>query len=366
MLFEIVPNLSEGRDAATIDAAIAAVEATGARVLNRSSDAVHHRSVLTIAGSETAILDASVALAGVALERIDLRNHSGVHPRIGALDVLPFVPLRGATLADAAALAHRAGAEIWRRYGVPSYYYGAAARAPERRLLPAIRRNTDWLPDEGGVCPPCERRSNCDWRSRRPHRIQYRAGYHRSSSGPDDCSSDSRTRRRPTLAARACLAAQRRSRAGLAQHYGLCCNAALSRRGTGSRPRRRTRNRSARLRAYRLPSPGRGRGCRRILFGSHDALRFFYAACPERSRAKRGVVEGLLALLLGLCAPQAAPGAKRSRAMPESSRRRCATGCESSSSRIERLRSSKRACGTVSARCKRRRARPAWRTRSNT
>ncbi|HXB84222.1 MAG TPA: glutamate formimidoyltransferase [Candidatus Acidoferrum sp.] len=150
-LFEIVPNLSEGRDVATIDAAIAAVEATGASVLNRSSDTVHHRSVLTIAGSETAIFNASVALAGVALERIDLRNHSGVHPRIGALDVLPFVPLRGATLADAAALAHRAGAEIWRQYGVPSYYYGAAARAPERQLLPAIRRNTDWLPDEGSV-----------------------------------------------------------------------------------------------------------------------------------------------------------------------------------------------------------------------
>jgi glutamate formiminotransferase len=150
-LFEIVPNLSEGRNGATIDAATAAVEATGARVLNRSSDAVHHRSVLTIAGSEAAILEASVALAGVALERIDLRSHSGVHPRIGALDVLPFVPLRDATLADAADLAHRAGAEIWRRYGVPSYYYGAAARAPERHPLPAIRRNTDWLPDEGDV-----------------------------------------------------------------------------------------------------------------------------------------------------------------------------------------------------------------------
>ena len=128
---------------------MAAVEATRARVLNWSSDAVHHRSVLTITGDESAVLDAAVALAGVALERIDLANHSGVHPRIGALDVLPFVPLRGATLADAAALAHRAGAEIWRRYRVPSFYYGAAARTPERHLLPAIRRNADWMPDEG-------------------------------------------------------------------------------------------------------------------------------------------------------------------------------------------------------------------------
>jgi glutamate formiminotransferase len=150
-LFEIVPNLSEGRNTGTIEAAVGAVEAAGARVLNWSTDAVHHRSVLTITGDESAVLGAAIALAGVALERIDLTSHSGVHPRIGALDVLPFVPLRGATLADAAALAHRAGAEIWRRYRVPSFYYGAAARTPERQLLPAVRRNADWMPDEGDV-----------------------------------------------------------------------------------------------------------------------------------------------------------------------------------------------------------------------
>jgi glutamate formiminotransferase len=151
VLFELVPNLSEGRDAATIDAAVAAVEAAGARVLNRSSDSIHHRSVLTIVGDAARVLAAAVELAGVALERIDLHGHSGVHPRIGALDVLPFVPLRGATLDDAAALAHRAGALIWQRYRVPSFYYGAAARAPERRLLPSIRRNLEWMPDEGTV-----------------------------------------------------------------------------------------------------------------------------------------------------------------------------------------------------------------------
>ncbi|HLY00962.1 MAG TPA: glutamate formimidoyltransferase [Candidatus Cybelea sp.] len=150
-LFEIVPNLSEGRDASTVAAAIEAVESTGARVVNASSDTVHHRSVLTIVGDGETLVNAAVALAGVALERIDLLAHSGVHPRIGALDVLPFVPLRNATLPEAAALAHRAGAEIWRRYRVPSFYYGAAARAPERRLLPAIRRNTEWAPDEGDV-----------------------------------------------------------------------------------------------------------------------------------------------------------------------------------------------------------------------
>jgi glutamate formiminotransferase len=149
--FEIVPNLSEGKDGAVIDAAADAAERCGARVLHRSSDAVHHRSVLTIAADERQALDAAVALAGVALERIDLRRHCGVHPRIGALDVLPFVPLDGATLADAAELAHRAGAAIWQRYGIPSYYYGAAARRPEREPLPEIRLHPEWEPDEGSV-----------------------------------------------------------------------------------------------------------------------------------------------------------------------------------------------------------------------
>lgn len=150
-LFEIVPNLSEGRDAAVIDAAVAAVTTTGARVLNRSSDVTHHRSVLTIVGDAEQSVNAAVALAGVALERIDLRAHSGVHPRIGALDVLPFVPLRNAGLPEAAVLAHRAGARIWDEHRIPSFYYGAAARVPERAPLPAIRRNLAWMPDEGDV-----------------------------------------------------------------------------------------------------------------------------------------------------------------------------------------------------------------------
>ncbi|MGA7569231.1 MAG: glutamate formimidoyltransferase [Candidatus Aquilonibacter sp.] len=138
-LFEIVPNLSEGRDPATIDAAVDAVLATGARVLHRTSDPVHHRSVLTVAGDGPHVLDAAVALAGVAVERIDLRKHRGIHPRIGALDVLPFVPLRDASMDDAAALAHEAGARIWDRYRVPSFFYGAAARAPQRALLADVR-----------------------------------------------------------------------------------------------------------------------------------------------------------------------------------------------------------------------------------
>lgn len=161
-VFEIVPNLSEGRDASVIDAAIDAAETAGARVLHRTSDAVHHRSVLTIAGDAQHILAAAIALAGVAVERIDLRTHRGVHPRIGALDVLPFVPLGNATMIEAVALAHAAGARIWEQYHVPIFYYGEAARVPERILLSRARSGefegldarfarADSAPDEGDV-----------------------------------------------------------------------------------------------------------------------------------------------------------------------------------------------------------------------
>ncbi len=138
-LFEIVPNLSEGRDAKVIDAAVRAVSNTGARVLHRTSDEIHHRSVLTVAGNERSVSDAALALAGVAVEAIDLRKHEGVHPRIGALDVLPFVPLEGATLEQAVTLAHEAGTKIWERHRVPSFFYGAAALKPKRALLATVR-----------------------------------------------------------------------------------------------------------------------------------------------------------------------------------------------------------------------------------
>ena len=149
-LFEIVPNLSEGKDRAVIDAAIAAVEATGARVLHRTSDEIHHRSVLTIVGTGPAVVDAAVALAGVAVEQIDLRKHAGVHPRIGALDVLPFVPLQGATLDQAVVLAVTVAHRIWETYRVPSFFYEAAARAAERRLLASVRANPV-QPDVGNI-----------------------------------------------------------------------------------------------------------------------------------------------------------------------------------------------------------------------
>jgi len=161
-LFEIVPNLSEGRDLALIDRAVAAVEGTGARVLHRTSDPVHHRSVLTIAGNAEEARHAAVALAKIAAETIDLREHRGVHPRIGALDVLPFVPLRDATMDDAVALARQTANDIWEQCRIPIFFYGAAARTPQRALLADVRaggfeglesRFSDpaWRPDVGDI-----------------------------------------------------------------------------------------------------------------------------------------------------------------------------------------------------------------------
>lgn len=139
-LFEIVPNISEGRDASSVGSAVEAMQAAGARVLHRTSDAVHHRSVITAVGSASQVVAAAVALARVTLERIDLSAHRGEHPRIGALDVLPFVPLGDATLDDAVTLAHRAAARIWRELSIPSILYGAAASAPHRVNLADVRR----------------------------------------------------------------------------------------------------------------------------------------------------------------------------------------------------------------------------------
>ena len=139
-LFEIVPNISEGRDVSLVDACVEAIGRSGARVIHRTSDPAHHRSVITAVGTHREVLDAAVALAAVTTERIDLRAHRGEHPRIGALDVLPFVPRRGAALDDAVALARQAATIIWERYRVPSFFYGAAASTPERRLLADVRR----------------------------------------------------------------------------------------------------------------------------------------------------------------------------------------------------------------------------------
>ena len=140
-IVECVPNVSEGRDRAKVGQLAAAVaETPAAALLDIHSDADHNRSVITFAGRPRAVLEAAVRLAGRAAELIDLNHHHGAHPRIGALDVLPFVPYRGLTLADCAELAAAAGEEIWTRHAVPVYLYEAAARRPERVNLAAVRR----------------------------------------------------------------------------------------------------------------------------------------------------------------------------------------------------------------------------------
>jgi glutamate formiminotransferase len=133
-IFECVPNVSEGRDAALIDACAAAIEAAGATLANRTSDPAHHRSVFTFFGTRDRVLAAALALATVTTERIDLRRHRGEHPRIGALDVLPIVAFGDATLEDATRLAVDVAQRLWTELGVPSYLYGAAAPDATRPL----------------------------------------------------------------------------------------------------------------------------------------------------------------------------------------------------------------------------------------
>jgi glutamate formiminotransferase len=148
-LIEAVPNISEGRRAEVVDEIVDAFAGAdpGVLVLDRSSDPDHNRAVLTLAGPGPALVEAAVAGAAACARLIDLTRHRGVHPRMGALDVLPFVPLgdrtrlRGAADPDldCAALAARAGRRIAEEAGIPVYLYGAAARRPERAALPAVR-----------------------------------------------------------------------------------------------------------------------------------------------------------------------------------------------------------------------------------
>jgi glutamate formiminotransferase len=138
-LLEAVPNFSEGRDPAVVEAIVTAVRGAGVDVLDWSADADHHRSVVTIVGPPASVEDAAVAAARIAVERIDLTRHHGLHPRVGALDVLPFVPLAGLTMADARASARRVGMRLAHELRVPVYYYGAASEPPGRPLS-ALRR----------------------------------------------------------------------------------------------------------------------------------------------------------------------------------------------------------------------------------
>ena len=154
-IVECVPNFSEGRRPEVIEQLVEAVESVdGTAVLDTHVDADHNRSVITFVGGVDTIVEAAVRVARRASELIDLGKHAGVHPRVGALDVLPFVPVRGVTLEDCIHLAHAAGERIAREVGVPVYFYESAARRPDRVNLEDVRRGGfEQLREEIGVNP---------------------------------------------------------------------------------------------------------------------------------------------------------------------------------------------------------------------
>jgi glutamate formiminotransferase len=165
MLIECIPNVSEGRRPDVVAAMADAIRrAPGVRLLDFSSDASHNRSVFTLAGDAAGIEQAVLALVERAVADVDLRTHRGEHPRLGAVDVIPFVPIEGATMADCVTLARRTGAAIAERFHVPVYLYEEASSNPARKNLEDIRRGefeglaakmatAGWTPDFGPAAP---------------------------------------------------------------------------------------------------------------------------------------------------------------------------------------------------------------------
>ena len=139
-LVECVPNFSEGRDPAKVDTIVAAMKIPGVYLLDREMDSDHNRCVITLVGEREAIQEAAIRGVGKAAELIDLTQHTGAHPRMGASDVIPFIPIEGVTIEDCVAMARQVGAEIWKRFQIPVYLYEAAATSPERQNLENIRR----------------------------------------------------------------------------------------------------------------------------------------------------------------------------------------------------------------------------------
>jgi glutamate formiminotransferase len=139
-VIESVPNFSEGADAGIVAQIVSAMQVERVRLLDWSMDAAHNRSVVTIAGPPAAVVESVVRGVVQAAKVIDLTRQNGVHPRIGAADVVPFVPISGISLAECAMLARNAGLEIWRRAHVPVYFYEAAATRPDRINLEDVRR----------------------------------------------------------------------------------------------------------------------------------------------------------------------------------------------------------------------------------
>jgi glutamate formiminotransferase len=164
-IIECVPNVSEGRRPEVVEMLLQAVRSvTGVRVLDASSDPAHHRSVFTMAGDAEPLKAAVLALVGAAVEHIDLRTHTGEHPRLGAVDVVPFVPIDGVTMAQCVTLAKDTAAEVAARFQIPVFLYEEAASSPSRRNLEDIRRGEfeglpakmrapEWAPDFGPPQP---------------------------------------------------------------------------------------------------------------------------------------------------------------------------------------------------------------------
>src|SRR3974390_2955212 len=139
-LVECVPNFSEGRDKAKVDAIVDAMKIDGVYLLDREMDTDHNRCVITLVGERDAIQEAAIRGVGKAAELIDLTKHQGAHPRMGATDVVPFIPIEGVTIEDCVQMAKQVGTEVWKRYQIPVYLYEAAAQRPERTNLENIRR----------------------------------------------------------------------------------------------------------------------------------------------------------------------------------------------------------------------------------
>ena len=163
-LAECIPNISEGRRRETVEQIAGAAAGEGRRVIDLSLDADHNRSVITLVGNPEGLEDGIIHLVKKAMEQIDLRCHRGAHPRMGAVDVIPFVPIRGISMADCVDLSHKVGERIWQEFGVPVYLYEESATREARRNLASIRRgefeglaekmtDPEWHPDFGEPRP---------------------------------------------------------------------------------------------------------------------------------------------------------------------------------------------------------------------
>ena len=164
-IIECVPNFSEGRDLAKVEKIVDAFRGKeGVKLLDYSSDKDHNRTVVTVIGEIEPLGDAVVEAIGVAAQLIDLTHHQGEHPRMGAADVVPFIPIKNCTVQDADALARRVGKEVAERFQIPSFLYEKSATAPHRENLAAIRKGQfegmfekmklpEWKPDFGPDAP---------------------------------------------------------------------------------------------------------------------------------------------------------------------------------------------------------------------